>query len=442
MSSTPKQELYRLVEQIMEEARQQGASAAEAEIGTGTGLSVTVRLGELEKIEHERDKALGVTVYIDHKKGTASSSDFSAAAIRDTVTAACDIARFSSEDPCAGLAEAGLMARQVPDLDLYHPWDLTPEAATELAIRCETAARDSDPRISNSDGCVVNTYAGEHVYGNTHGFAGGWCWSSHLLDCTVIAANGNGMQRDGWYSKVRDHHELDSAEAVGREAARRTLDRLGSAPIKTRQCPVIYEAPVASSLFSPFLTAISGSALYRNASFLKDSLGQQIFPGHIQINEQPHLKKALGSAPFDNDGLPTRNRDIILDGVLQTYILSAYSARKLGMQPTGNAGGVHNLIIEPGNGDLAALLREMDTGLLITDMIGFGVNQVTGDYSRGASGFWVEGGELQFPVEEVTVAGNLKDIYQKILITGSDVDPRGNIRTGSVLIESMTVAGN
>jgi len=426
----------------MDEAIKQGATSAEAEIGTGSGLSVTVRLGELEKIEHERDKALGITVYMDHKKGTASSSDFSSAAIRETVTAACDIARFASEDPCTGLAEAELMAREIPDLELYFPWDITPQAATDMAITCEAMARDADKRIQNSDGCVLNTYAGEHVYGNTHKFIGGWCWSSHMLDCTVIAGDEKGMQRDGWYSKVRDYHELEDPKSVGKKAAKRTLERLGSAQIKTRQCPVIYEAPVASSLFSPFITAISGSALYRGASFLQDSLGQQIFPGHIQINEQPHLHKALGSAPFDNDGLATRNRDVILDGVLQTYILSAYSARKLNMQPTGNAGGVHNLIIETGEADLEALIKEMDTGLLITDMIGFGVNQVTGDYSRGASGFWIENGERQYPVEEITVAGNLKDIYQKILKVANDVDPRGNIRTGSVLIESMTVAGN
>ncbi|MCG8324170.1 MAG: metalloprotease PmbA [Thiotrichales bacterium] len=441
-SQQPNPELYRLIETIMDEARQQGATAAEAEIGTGNGLSVTVRLGELEKIEHERDKALGITVYMDQRKGTASSSDFSLPAIRETVTAACNIARFASEDSCAGLADAELMATAVPDLELHFPWDITPEAATALAIECETAARDSDARISNSDGCMVNTYSGEHVYGNTHGFTGGWCWSSHMLDCTVIAGDEQGMQRDGWYSKVRDHAELESAAAVGREAARRTLDRLGSRQLTTRSCPVLFEAPVAGGLFSAFITAISGSALYRGASFLKDSLGDSIFPDHIHIIEQPHLPKALGSAPFDNDGLPTRDRDIILDGVLQTYILSAYSARKLNLAPTGNAGGGHNLIIESGEDDLDALIREMDTGLLITDMIGFGVNQVTGDYSRGASGFWVEHGELQYPVEEITVAGNLKDIYTRILRIGNDVDPRGNIRTGSVLVESMTVAGN
>jgi len=426
----------------MAEARRQGATAAEAEIGTGTGLAVTARLGELEKLEHERDKGLGVTVYMDHRKGTASSSDFSPEAIRETVTAACNIARYASEDPCSGLADAGLMARDVPMLDIHYPWQLTPETATQMAIECESVARDSDSRIRNSDGCMVNTYAGEHVYGNSNDFIGGWCWSVHMLDCTVIAADENGMQRDGWYSKVRDPGDLESTQSVGREAARRTLARLGSRQLSTRQCPVIYEAPVASSLFSPFLTAVSGSALYRGASFLKDSLGQPVFADHVQINEQPHLAKALGSAPFDNDGLPTCNRDIVLDGVLQTYLLSVYSARRLKMQPTGHAGGVHNLVVESSGDSLDDLISEMHTGLLITDMIGFGVNQVTGDYSRGASGYWVENGELQFPVEEITVAGNLRDIYKKIIKVANDVDTRGNIRTGSVLIETMTVAGN
>jgi PmbA protein len=438
----PNQELYNLVESIMAEARRQGATAAEAEIGTGTGLAVTARLGELEKLEHERDKGLGVTVYMDHRKGTASSSDFSTDAIRETVTAACNIARYASEDPCSGLADAGLLVRDVPMLDINYPWQLTPEAATQMAIECETAARDCNSRIRNSDGCMVNTYAGEHVYGNSNDFIGGWCWSVHMLDCTVIAGDEKGMQRDGWYSKVRDPDDLESTQSVGREAARRTLARLGSRQLSTRQCPVIYEAPVASSLFSPFLTAVSGSALYRGASFLKDSLGQPVFADHVQINEQPHLAKALGSAPFDNDGLPTRNRDIVLDGVLQTYLLSVYSARRLKMQPTGHAGGVHNLVVESGGDSLDDLIREMNTGLLITDMIGFGVNQVTGDYSRGASGYWVENGELLYPVEEITVAGNLRDIYKKILKVANDVDTRGNIRTGSVLIETMTVAGN
>ncbi len=433
--------LKKRVLQILEEAKHQGASSAEADIGTGAGLSVTVRLGELEKVEHEREKGLGVTVYIGKKKGNASSSDLSDQAIKDTVRAACDIARYTSEDQAAGLADAELMAKDIPDLDLNHPWDISAEAATELAIECESAARDTDKRINNSDGCVVSSYSGQHIYGNSHGFIGGWEWSSHLLDCTMIAEDTNGMQRDGWYSKARAAEDLQSGKLIGEEAARRTLAKLGAKKLSTRQCPILFEAPVASGLFSAMLSAISGSALYRKASFLQDTLGQQLFPEFIHIHEQPHINKGMGSAPFDNDGVTTNPKDIIKDGILQTYIMSAYSARKLDMQPTGNAGGVHNLQIEPGNLDQQAMIKKMDTGLFITDMIGFGVNQVTGDYSRGASGYWVENGELQFPVEEITVAGNLKEMYQQILEIGNDIDKRGNILTGSVLIENMTIAG-
>ena len=434
-------DVINLIQRVLELARAQGASAAEADIGSGTGFSATVRWGEVEKIEHERDKGLSVTVYMDQRKGSASTSDFSDKAITETVSAACNIARYTSADPCAGLAEAGLMAKDIPDLDLHHPWDITPEQAIELAVACENHARACDKRINNSDGTVVSTYSGLHAYGNTQGFVGGWPWSSHTIDCTMLAEHGGSMQRDGWYSKCRDYRELEDIKVIGAEAARRTVQRLGSRKLSTRNVPVIFEAPVASGLFSAFITAVSGGSLYRRASFLLDTLGQQIFAKHLHIYEQPHLKKALGSAPFDNDGVATKARDIVKDGVLQGYILSSYSARKLGLQTTGNAGGVHNLIIETGKQSLVDLIKEMNTGLLITDMIGFGVNQVTGDYSRGASGFWVEQGEVQYPVEEITVAGNLKDIYQRIIAVGKDVDRRGNILTGSVLIENMTVAG-
>jgi PmbA protein len=434
-------DLINLIRRVLDLARKQGASAAEADIGSGIGFSATVRWGEVEKIEHERDKGLSVTVYMGKHKGSASTSDFSDKALAESVSAACNIARYASEDPCAGLAEAGLMAKEIPDLDLYHPWDITPERAIEIAIECENIARACDKRINNSDGTVVSTYSGMHAYGNTQGFAGGWPWSSHTIDCTLLAEHAGSMQRDGWYSKCRDHRELEDIKLIGAEAARRTVQRLGARKLTTRNVPVIFEAPVASGLFSAFITAVSGGSLYRRASFLLDTLGQQIFAKHLHIYEQPHLKKALGSAPFDNDGVATRPRDLVQDGVLQGYVLSSYSARKLGLQTTGNAGGVHNLIIETGTQALADLIKEMNTGLLITDMIGFGVNQVTGDYSRGASGFWIENGEIQFPVEEITVAGNLKDIYQRIVAVGNDVDRRGNILTGSVLIEKMTVAG-
>ena len=431
-----------LVQRILDEARKQGATSAEADIGTGTGFSVTVRWGEIEKIEHERDKGLSITVYMDKRKGSASTSDFSDKSLKETIKAACDIARFASEDVAAGLVDANLMARNIPDLDLYHPWSITPEQAIELAIKCEDIARNYDQRINNSDSAVVSTYSGAHAYGNSNGFAGGWQWSSHTVDCTVIAEQAGSMQRDGWYSKTRDYNDLQTINTIGEEAARRTINKLGARKLTTRNVPVIFEAPVASGLFSAFVTAISGGSLYRRASFLLDKLGEQVFSKHIRIHEQPHLKKALGSAPFDNDGVATHARDIVTDGILQGYVLSGYSARKLGLQTTGNAGGVHNLIIEPGKESLADLIKQMNTGLLITDMIGFGVNQVTGDYSRGASGFWIEHGEIQCPVEEITVAGNLRDIYQHIVAIGNDVDPRGNILTGSVLIENMTVAGD
>jgi len=436
-----KSDLIDLVRRVLDEAKLQGATQAEADIGTGAGLSVTVRMGEVEKIEHERDKGLSVTVYINKCKGSASSSDFSEQALNESITAACNIARNASQDQCAGLADAELMAQEIPDLDLHHPWPITPEQAIEIAIECENHARKYDRRIYNSDGTTVNTYSGTHIYGNTHGFTNGWCWSSHTIDCTMIAEQSNSMQRDSWYSKARDYNDLQDIKDIGDESARRTVQRLGAKKLSTRRVPVIFEAPVASGLFSAFVTAISGGSLYRRASFLLDKLGEPIFAEHIHIHEQPHLKKALGSEPFDNDGVATRARDLVKEGILQSYVLSNYSARKLGMQTTGNAGGVHNLIIEPGEQDLNGLIKTMDTGLLITDMIGFGVNQVTGDYSRGVAGFWVENGDIQFPVEEITVAGNLLEMYKQIIATGKDVDYRGNILTGSILIENMMVGG-
>ena len=437
----PEHDLYTLTRDILASARSMGANEAEVDVGTGTGFSVTVRLGEIEKIEHERDKSLNLTVYMGKHKGSASTSDFSKRAVAETVSAACTIASHASEDPFTGLVEKKFMTGNVPDLDLFHPWELTPEQAVEMALECENAARAADSHITNSDGAVVSTYSGEHVYGNTNEFTGGWKWSSHMIDCTVIAGSENRMQRDGWYSKCRDYRDLESLESIAREATRRTVSKLGARQISTRSVPVLFEAPVASGLFSAFITAVSGSSLYRRASFLLDKLDQKIFPEHIHIHEEPHLKKALGSAPFDNDGVATKPRDIVVEGILRGYFLSAYSARKLGMETTANAGGVHNLVIEPGKQCLAEMIKTMHKGLLITDMIGFGVNQVTGDYSRGASGFWVEQGEIAYPVEEVTVAGNLADMYRNIALTGNDVDPRGNILTGSVLVEGMTVAG-
>lgn len=433
--------LQDVLAQTLELAARRGASATEAELGTGHGLTVTVRNGETETVEHQRDKALSVTVYLGRRKGSASTTDFSAAALAATVEAACTIGGFASEDECAGLIDARYLARAVPDLDLHHPWDIEPDAAIELACACEAAARAQDVRISNSDGTVLSSYSGSHLYANSLGFRGGWDWSSHALDCNVIAGGDGGMQRDGWYTRARDHLDLEDLKGVGRRAAERTVARLGARRLTTRRVPVIFEAPVAGGLFSAFVSAISGAALYRKASFLQDCVGQEVFAPRVSIREEPHLPRAMGSAPFDSDGMATRARDLVRDGRVMGYVLSAYSARKLGLEPTGNGGGVHNLIVRHGEHDLDGLLREMGRGLLVTDLIGFGVNQVTGDYSRGASGFWVEGGEIRHPVEEITIAGNLKEMYRGIAAVGRDVDRRGNWQTGSVLIDHMTVAG-
>ncbi len=430
-----------IMDKALSRSRALGANSAEADISTGGGLSVNVRMGQVETIEHQRDKSLGITVYMGKRKGSASTTDFSAKAVEATVNAACTIAGNASEDDCAGLIDPEFLAKQVPDLDLCHRWDISPQEAIELAIECEDAARQTDQRLTNSDGALVSTYTGSHLYGNTNHFVNGWDWSSHNIDCAVIAEENGKMQRDGWYTKARDQRDLDNVKTVGEEAARRTLARLNARKISTRSAPVIFEAPVARGLFSALTTAISGGALYRRASFLLDKLGEQVFAPQVQIEEQPHLLKQLGSAPFDNDGMATRRKQLIRDGVLESYVLSAYSSRKLGLPPTGNAGGVHNLMVQVSEQDLEALIRQMDTGLLITDMIGFGVNQITGDYSRGASGFWIERGELQYPVEEVTVAANLADMFKQIVGISNDVDNRGNIKTGSVLIENMTIAG-
>ena len=427
---------------ILSEAKRQGASAAEAGISTSSGLSVTVRMGDVETIEHTRDKGLGLTVYFGKKKGSASTTDFSREAVSDTVKAACAIARHTSEDECAGLADAELMAKSYPDLDLLHPWPLTPEKAIEVALDTENAARAFDSRITNSEGADVSHHEGSYVYANSNGFLGGYATSRHGISCAVIAKEDSGMQRDYWYSVARDAGELESPSRVGERAARRAVQRLGSRKLSTRTAPVIYTAETARGLLHHFVSAIRGSNLYREASFLLDHLGKKVFPEGFNIREEPHLKRALGSAPFDNEGVATRARDLVRDGVLQGYVLDSYSARKLGMQTTANAGGVHNLVVEPDEVSFESLLKEMDTGLVITELMGMGINMVTGDYSRGACGYWIEGGETVFPVEEITVAGNLRDIYAGIRRVASDIDVRGSIRTGSVLIDQMTIAGN
>lgn len=434
--------LAALVEDMLQEARRQGASAAEAEANAGHGLSVTVRLGEVETVEHNRDKGLAVTVYFGQKSGSASTSDFSAAAVRETVRAACTIAKYTAEDSYSGLADPEYLAKSIPDLDLYHPWEIGVDQAVSLARECESAAREADARISNSEGASLYSNQGLDIYGNTNGFLGSLATTRHSLSCAVIGQDANGMQRDYWFTVARDPGALESAEHVGRVAAERTVRRLGGRKLKTCQVPVIFEAPVAASLLSHFSGAIRGGSLYRHASFLLDQLGQPVFASHVRISEHPHLKRALGSTPFDNEGVATRERDLVTDGVLQGYLLDSYSARKLEMTTTGNAGGAHNLTIAPGQRSLAAMLKDLPRGLLVTELIGFGVNTVTGDYSRGAAGFWVENGEIQYPVEEITVAGNLKQMYRQLVEVGADVDTRGNIRTGSILIENLMVAGS
>ncbi|WP_428622735.1 metalloprotease PmbA [Sedimenticola sp.] len=434
-------QLEQMVNDLLNEAKQQGASAAEAAVSSDSGLSINVRKGDVETIEHTRDQGLGITVYFGQRKGTASTSDFRPEAIRDTVRAACNIARFTNDDPCSGLADADLMATDIPDLDLYHPWEITPESAIELGISCESAALELDPRISNTEGASVNSHSGLHVYGNSHGFIGGYPSSRHSLSCSVIGQQNGSMQRDYWYTVGRRASDLESAQDVGRKAGERTLARLGARQLSTRQAPVIFRADIAGSLLRSLISAISGSSLYRKASFLLDQLGEQIFPTHIQIQENPRIPGGLGSASFDSEGVATYDKRIIRDGVLQTYLLGSYSARKLGMQTTANAGGIHNLSITPGEHDLEGLLREMGSGLLVTEMMGHGVNMVTGDYSRGAAGFWVEQGEIQYPVEEITIAGNLKQMFAQLQAVGRDEERRSSIRTGSLLIEQMTIAG-
>lgn len=430
-----------VVEDMLNEARKLGASAAEGGVSVESGLSVNVRLGEIDTLEHNRDKGLGITVYFGKRKGSASTSDFSPRAIRETVQAACDIARYTEEDEYAGLADADRMATEIPDLDLYHPWDINAEQAIELATACESAGLEADSRIGNSEGASVSSHDRLRVYGNSHGFLGHYLSSRHSLSCTLIGQDDKGMQRDYWYTVSRDPAELESVELVGNKAAMRTVARLGARRIGTCQVPVIFQADMARGLLGHLLSAINGSVLYRKASFLVDQLGNQLFPASIHIDERPHMKGGLGSAPFDNEGVTTRARDIVYEGVLQGYVLDSYAARRLGMQTTGNAGGVHNLFINHDEVQFDDLCAHMGTGLIITEVMGQGVNTVTGDYSRGASGFWVENGEIQYPVEEITLASTLQDMFKGIQAIANDVDRRGNVYTGSWLIDEMTIAG-
>ena len=434
-------ELKNTVQQLLDEAKAQGATAAEAGLSVDDGLSVTARLGIVETIEHHCSQGLGVTVYFGQRKGVASTTDLSPTSIKETVSAACSIARYTSEDDCAGLPDADLLATEFPDLDLYHPWDLSSEKAIEMAIECEDAARNYHEDISNSEGATISTHKGLSVMGNSLGFLQARLSSRHSLSCSVLAQRGDEMQRDYWYSVARNADFLELPKEVGIIAAERTLRRLGGRSLSPRQCPVLFSAEIASSLLGSFIGAISGGSLYRKSTFLLDALNTQIFPSFIHIHEQPHLISGLGSAMYDSEGVATKHRDLVRGGILQDYVLSTYSARKLGLKSTGNAGGVRNLTITPTGGDFESMLQLLGTGLLVTELMGQGVKMMTGDYSRGAAGFWVEHGVIQYPVEEITIAGNLKDMFQNIVAVGNDVDLRGNTRTGSILIEQMSIAG-
>ncbi|APQ13794.1 peptidase PmbA [Pseudomonas oryzihabitans] len=436
-------ELREQVEAILAEARRQGASAGEVAVSVDQGLSTSVRKGEVETVEFNRDQGFGITLYVGQRKGSASTSATGPDAIRETVAAALAIAKHTSEDPCAGLADAELMARgELPDLDLYHPWDIAPEQAIEQALACEAAAYAADSRIGNADGTTLNTHQGCRVYGNSHGFVGGYASTRHSLSCVMIAGSGEAMQRDYYYDVNRIGRELMSAEEIGRRAAERAVSRLGARPVPTAKVPVLFSPEMAAGLFGTFLAAISGGNLYRKSSFLEGALGQQVFPDWLTLDERPHLPRALGSAAFDGEGLATYAKPFVENGQLVSYVLGSYSARKLGLKSTANAGGVHNLHVSHGVADQAELIRQMGTGFLVTEMMGQGTNLVTGDYSRGAGGFWIENGEIQFPVQEVTIAGRLGDMFRQIVAVGSDVEHRGSLRTGSVLIEGMTLAGS
>ncbi len=439
-ATAPLEDIARLA---LDAARSGGASQAEADVSVSQGLSVNVRLGEVDTIEYQRDRGLAVTVFFGKRKGSASTADLSAAAVRETVASACAIARYTAEDPYAGLIEPELLARDIPDLDLDHPWDLAPEAAIALARECEAAGMAVDARVSNSEGAGVSSQRHTGVYGNSLGFLAGYSSTSHSLSCSLLAQSGEDMQRDYWFTVARDPAELESARAIGRTAGERALARLGARRLSTRRAPVLFVPDLARGLFRSFIGAISGPSQYRKASFLLDAAGEAVFPPFLSMQERPHLKKALASSPFDQEGAATHDRELVRAGVLDGYVLGSYSARRLGLKSTGNAGGIHNLLVTTSAAALepTALLQRMGTGLIVTELMGQGVNGVTGDYSRGASGFWVENGAVAFPVQEITIAGNLRPMYRDIVAIGSDVDARGGIRTGSVLIGEMTIAG-
>ncbi len=432
--------LKTMSQDMLQIATTKGASAAEVDVSVSVGQSVSVRMGNTENIEYNRDKGLSVTVYFGQQKGHASTSDLSPKAMHDTVLAACDIAKYTAQDPFCGLADAALLAKEIPDCDLYHPRTIEVADALAMATVCETAARAVDNRINNSDGASLSSGAGQFVYANSNGFNAGYAYSRYSLSCAVIAEDKGKMQRDYWYDSARDFDDLASGADIGQKAGHRTVRRLSPQKIQTCQVPVLFEAPLAAGLIRSLVRAVSGGSLYRKQSFLLDSLGTQVAASGLTIVEDPFIAKGLGSSPFDNEGVQTKLRTLVDAGELQGYLLGSYSARKLGMQSTGNAGGSHNLLVQSGDQDFEGLLKQMGKGLLVTELLGHGLNMVTGDYSRGAAGFWVENGEIQHPVEGITIAGNLKEMLKQISAIGKDVHISGGVRVGSILIEQMTVA--
>ncbi|AWK43639.1 metalloprotease PmbA [Photorhabdus laumondii subsp. laumondii] len=435
-----RKQLENAVSQALELAKA-GCDAAEVAVNKTTGISVSTRFGEIENVEFNSDGALGITVYHQQRKGSASSTDLSPDAIARTVQAAVDIARYTSQDPCAGPADKALLAFEAPDLNLFHPTELDADKAIELAARAEQTALQADKRITNTEGGSFNSHYGIRVFGNSHGMLQSYCSSRHSMSSCVIAELDGDMERDYAYTINRRFEDLKSPEWVGQECARRALSRLSPRKLPTMKAPVLFAAEVATGLFGHLVGAISGSSIYRKSSFLLDHLGKQILPSWLTIEERPHLLAGLASSPFDSEGVSTCNRDIIKDGILQTWLLTSYSARKLGMASTGHAGGIHNWCIAGQGQDFAGLLRQMGTGLVVTELMGQGVSAVTGDYSRGAAGFWVENGEIQYPVSEITIAGNLKDMWANMVTIGNDIETRSNIQCGSVLLPEMSIAG-
>jgi PmbA protein len=442
-------ELAAVISDALSQAQSSGASQAEASVSLQRGLTVSVRLGEVETIEYQRDRGLSLTVYVGQSKGSASTADLRPAAVREIVRKAVAIAQHTAADAYAGLADPAQLARAPRDLDLFHPWDLAPEQAIEMARECEAAGLACDPRLRNSEGATVSTHSAVRVYGNSHGFLQGVPSTSHSVSCALVAQGEAEMQRDYWYSVARRPQSLDEPASIGRRAAQRTLRRLGARQLGTRRAPVLFAPELARGLFGHFVAAIRGPSQYRRTSFLLDAAGSEVFPKFLQIAERPHIPEALASGAFDAEGVATRDRELVQQGILQGYVLGSYSARKLGLTTTGNAGGIHNLLVSasgPGaegrNLGFDALLARMGEGLYVTELMGQGVNGVTGDYSRGASGFWVQGGVLAYPVHEVTIAGNLRSMLRGIEALGTDVDAQGAIRTGSVLIDAMTIAGS